>query len=530
MTQAYWLLEVEVGGAVYRWASTVLEVPDGSDTLTYEPGLTLPSQLEVGAEDVNISITDPGVDWPADGYRLLGQRGTIRRWQEGDDISLALVMMIGTVTELSHGTSDEPATFTLTQSLAANRGQQVPHPFLRIEGPIIGSGEELGIDEGKYYPILFGAPGDVNPRPYEAKAGGITAIYLPYAVMPVPILSRRSTDGRTGVVLHLGVNSNRTEQVQLRNVTLDAGQLFTPTVQTDLRGQTRTVIHTTSTSPLNPATVEEDAEFYAGFYHGSGGEYSSVWQAVQYLLDTYGGDVDWQRMSLVEADLSRLTCDTWIDSPIRDPWVWIEEVTGDLPFETRTGPRGLYLERIRWVPDGSRYVRSVTHGDDADRIGGRSFAVGELNEFEAKFRPGRDDWRGRVLVTGDTIPSAPPWINPRSTPEIADNAFQERIVSDARCEASVARIGLRQAPPIEIDWTWDVTTAVQVLDWQVEQHCVPSWESEYWIEDGHTLRVGDELRLTDDDMGLTDELAVVMTPPIVTLDRWSRVLLRYRAR
>lgn len=527
MRQVYWLLDVEVGGAVYRWASTALEVPDGSDVLTYEPGLVAPSEVVVGAQRLSVQVTDPSVEWPSVALRMLGRPATLRRWSEGDDLSLALVIIYGRVAvPLSHGTPDEPISFDIATSTTETRGSQVPPETYRIGlATLRVSDESISTDAGKYYPILFGSPGDVNRR-FTFGGGAFSSTYQPVACMPVPIISRQNPSFNTVVALFAGVNSNATQDPRLRNDTLDANATPTPATLTDFLGNKITIASTGIVSALNPATIDERAEFYAGFFVGSGGVHLTLWQAIEYLLREWGGDTDWSRMSQAEASLQLLSADTWIDDPIRDPWVWIESVIDALPFEVRAGPRGLYLEETRWAPDGSRYVRDIEHDVDAVRVGSRSFLSPGYSEFTALCRPGRDDYLGRIVYTGSRMVTAPGVDEPVGR----DEEFLQ-VIHDSRCQEALDRYGVtRQADRIELDWTWDLATAAQVLEWRVQRDAVPMWESEYWIDDGHLLSVGDEVRLTDADMGLTDELAVVMAPPIVTLDRWSRVLLRYRAR
>lgn len=514
MTRAWWLVDVEVGGTVLRYAHTDLEVESDEGTLLYRPGLDVELELERGLEEVGLSIVDPTAGWATLGALVEGGRVVIRRWVEGSDFEDATVYAAGLAFGVTHGTDREPLEFTLGKppASAEQLGVQVPDPLART-GEDTWTAVAL-VDEGVVYPTLFGTPGN---------DGSGTAV----PVMPVPSPTYQGTFQWVLLDGHVRPgNTLLTTPVRLRNDENGGEEVYDVDTRTDDLGRLVSFARVNAVDDPFSGGAGETQTWFAGWTEG-GGVASNVYEVFVFLLERYGAaSVDWTRLRRLQDELSIYRVDSWLDDVLENPWEYLEYLVGFLPYDLRSGAEGRYLERVRFSPDGTRVRGSFEEGADAVRVAGRTFRAGELNEFTARYRQGREsEWRGRVVVTGAELEGA--------TAGVSDPAPTSvelvKVNRDARCVQSFARWGLRQAEVLDVDWTWDTGTALALLDWRIERDAVSAWESDYWLEGGHDLEVGDEVLLTDSDFGLEGVTALVMTPPVANRTAYVLVTLRYRA-
>jgi hypothetical protein len=269
-----------------------------------------------------------------------------------------------------------------------------------------------------------------------------------------------------------------------------------------------------SSSPAYPVTSDDSRDLYAAFGPtiGGGGP-RSAYDVLVYLLRRWGRDsADWTQLPQIEDALSRYQIDTWIEDGQSTPWDWFQSaILGDLPFEVRSSEHGLYLVERRYVADGLRLVGTLdVDAGDAAIDGVCTLASdGPTNEFVAQFRPGREgDWLGQVLLTGgDGLLSA----------ALTGTDVKTTVQRSGLCSASVARYGVRPLDaPIQLDWTWDLGTALAVLAWRAARDAFPARLVSYRLgRDGADLLEGDELTLTDTARGFLGVAAIVDGPPSV---------------
>lgn len=522
---AWWLLDLEVDGRTYRYSHNRLVIrTDAGEEVIYRSGLA-DLVVALGAEQVPITLADEGVDWAGLGAFLEGGRAVLRRWVGGTTLDRALVFSSGEARGVAHGTNTEPVSFAITRDAPefSLRGTKVPDALAKVfvDTWPVGSGE-LTQDEGRWYPIVFGTPGLI---PSQSD---------PYCVVPCPYPQYNGAAGSDFLVIdhEAPTDAQTSVQIRVRNEALQAeDDEFVFVSQDGLRRRITTCFINT---PTRPSSADEDIGFYVGFRAGGGPpDRQNAYDAVTYLLRKFGaGSVDWRQMEQVRGELALFKVDSWIDAPIDDPWVWVEALVEELPFEVRVSERGRYLERVRYLANGSRFVRSITQGVDAERVGVRvREAFGPFNEWEAVYRQDREgNYLGRVVITGSPQPSspriaAPPGVVTDPSAPTGDVS----VIQDGRCARSRARWGLRPAPVVELPWTWTTATAVAALTWRIERDAIPQWRSSYQVRDALDLRVGDELRITDADLGLVDQPAVVMAPPTADRTDFALVQVMYEA-
>ncbi len=513
---ALWVLELEIGGSLYRWSETALELESVNGPVEVSGGLTL-DEVELGEVDTTIELLDPSLDWVSFAKLLDGSRARVLRVELGGSLESAREFAGGVVVDVSAGSRNEPIGFTITAPPASSDdlGDQVPDPAARIwqENWSLGA-----VDIGFSYPVVFGIPGFVSDT-------------VTFPVVPVPVGEQVVTV--MYLVIALGKNPDlATVRIRREDLGLEADFPIDPFDQ-DRWDRELTLVEIPFGDAMFLSNIEDDHDYYVGFYDlpGGGGVARTLFDVMVYLLERWGrSSVDWPRLRAMEDELAVYNVDSWIDEPVENPWVVIEGWLEDLPFEIRRSSRGRYLERLRFLPDGARVVRRVEVGVDATRASSRTFSPGELNQYSARYKPGRESgqWLSTIVITGDPDLVAPPPVSIPANGSIA-RSRRTSVLQDGRLSRSFARYGRRQAEFVDLDWTFDADTALRVLEWQIERDSIDHWVCDYWVQDGHDLRIGDEVLVTDAELGLENEPALVMSSPVANRTAWVRVELRYLA-
>ncbi len=498
-SDADWLLDVEIDGRAYRWSvfGATVTTADGTE-LVYRPGL---GDLEIAAGDAAaVTVTDPSVDWPAIAPQLDGRIATVRRYLSGR-WETAEVYSIGEAVGVSFGAADEPVSWSIEPvSGSASLGFQVPDPAATISystWPIL-AGQSVG--QFAAYPVLLGLPG------YIAEAATMVGV-MPLCIAQFPIVPAAAN---TWVVIGEDGQLACTA-CTIRNDTLDTQATETVTVVSDLLGR-RILAANFSLSGV-PLPTSSNDRCFAGFSPAGGGGPRSAYDVIVYLLRRWGIDsVDWARLPEARDVLTPFLVDTWIDSPVSDPWAWIEGLVDDLPVAIRTGRLGRYFVAKRYVSDPTRRVGAVTAGTDVTRVSPVSRDGTPANEFSATYRRYfTGESLGKVILTGSSSPVS----SPRTLAFPSTDGLQYVTVArHGGCHASLARYGLRQGDALEIDWTWDTATVAACLALLADRQALPAFLVSYEVTAGESLREGDELLLTDDELGWSAVPAIVEMPPV----------------
>lgn len=514
MSAPHWLLDVEIDGRPYRWSEVGVSVTAADGTvLVYSPGLGDPELAQGDA--ATVAVQDPSVNWPRIAPQLDGRICTLRRWTTGTRLEAAEVYSYGEATGVSFGAPDEAASWAIELVPGSDSlGFQVPDPNAAISydtWPIGGGGFSVG--QFSVYPVVLGYPG------YIAEVATSVAV-MPVSIAQWPAVAAAGTtyvvvaeDGAAGIT-----------SVVVRNDSAGVQATETVSVVTDLLR--RRVLAANFTLSAVPLPTTSTAKLYVGFGPAGGGGPRSSYDAIVYLLRRWGGAsaTDWSRMPEARDALAPFLVDTWIDQPISDPWSWVESLVEDLPVVIRVGRAGRYLAARRYVSDPTRRVGSVTAGRDVVRMSPVARDGLPVNEFVATYRTYADGQElGRVVLTGSSSPAS----SPRTIAVPATSLFQSTTVArSAVCLASVARYGLRQTEPVAIDWTWDTGTVVASLVLRAERQALPAFLVSYEVRAGEDLREGDELLLTDAELGWSAVPAIVDAPPSrgVTTTALLRVL------
>jgi hypothetical protein len=493
---ADFLLTIEVCGITHRLA-TRARIVDGHP---YRPELDPGLEVALSSpEDVTVRVVSPAL-W---------------QWAEELDTATAELHLLtddgsqlittGRVVAPVYGSRLEAIGLTITRDVAGvTRGSQVPAETRRVDATTwpVGAGE-VGT-EGATYPVIFGYPGFVGT--------GLD----PVPCVPLPIAELTGTAATTYMLVSEDARAEITS-IRVRLVDREDQPEFDQDVSSlvDNLGQV-VLVSDCSTGGATSIPDAPTAGLLAGFSDaGGGGVARSMYDAIRYLLERWGaGSVDWTRLSDARDILEPLLVDSYVISPIDDPWVLIDSWLQWLPVVVRVGERGRYLVPKRHVHDPSRVVGDLL---GATRVGVVSRDGPPENEVVIQFRQDPQiGWRDQVAVVGSILDFRP-----------AEEPDPTRVIEIDVARRSYSRYNRRPGPRIPVDWTWDVGTALAVAGHVLDRRALPCRLVSYDVPlaTAARWREGDEVLVTDDDLGWVQEPAIIESPPRLTLEQ-ARVMLR----
>lgn len=504
----HWLLDLTIDGRVYRWSTEALDVVDTAGaTHRYEAGLG--ALTAAVADSTSVSVSDPVVPWPTVGLLLDGSPALLRRWTSGTVLESAETYTSGEVVDATWSTRYEPVALSISVPVGPETlGSPMPDREAAITASTwpVDALHTIGATSA-LYPVVLGYPG------YEGTTSS-------YPVMPVPLAQWEETTPATTYLVIAEDQDAQITSAEVYSADYDVTSTLTVSLVADLLGRQLRTCHFATIAALQPTTTA-GTHFAALTPSGGGGVARDAYSVLRYLLERWGpATVDWGRMPELADLLGAYQVDTWIDAAMADPWAWLEStVLADLPVEPRRGAHGWYLLHRRYVAVPGLVVGAYSVDDGtALRRSGLQRDGSPLNRWTAAYRLDRDlSPRARAYLVG-----SPPSPMPSSS-----SAQQVRVAQHSRCLASEARWGIRDAGDLTIDWTWDTGTVLACLEWRAERWAVPARLVSYDLTDDEQLREGDQIEITDADVGLTSAVAIVDAPPIRGLpDGRSSVTLR----
>lgn len=366
----HWLLDIDVGGAVYRFADTDVDVDEGDITHEYAAGLE-DLEVTIGESPTTVAITlEPfagGVSWAqlvSRGADLAAGTATLRRWHEGQDGREARVVATGRLVSPDYGTKDDPFEFSIDSS-RWDSTETVPSSTSRIDQttwPIsldpAGTGDPMEPDIavlGAYYPRVYGCPGrnsaqlwgtitlDASSTPAyvgEVSTGAHLYAYGKWVIAETPV-------GATSVVVSDA--SGGYHRFGGTTETLDVSTAF------DNRGREVSVIE---------IGLGHDVRIIAGNEYwitwpsdGLGGRLDPetglvmrrCGRIIEDLFETAGVTIDRGRFAPSRARFDRLLLDFALTEPVR-PEDFVDTHLGDLlPVLRREGDAGVWYDLWRYA-------------------------------------------------------------------------------------------------------------------------------------------------------------------------------------
>ena len=476
----HWLLDVEVGGAVYRFADSDQDVTAGSLTYVYAAGLDdLAVTLGEGPTTVAITL-EPyagGISWAevvSRGADVASGTATLRRWHEGQDRREAIVVATGRVMSPEYGADDEPLTFSFDSS-RWDSTETVP-PSTALVDPTTwpisldpsGNGDPMGVDPeaiGAAYPWVYGYPGRNASQLWGTIA--LDASASPAYVAEVSTAAHLYTYGKWVIAGHaVGAATVRITDTS-GGYTKYGGtsETLAVTAATDLRGRLVSVIeiglgHNIHIVAGNEYWITWDSTGLGGRLDPETGlVMRRAGRVIEDLLQTAGVAYDRGRMAAFRARFDRLLVDCAITEAVR-PEDWVDEHFGSLlPLLRREGPEGVWYELWRYDA-GPADVEMHLVGDPPDEAESEGVPVlrdgpvrwGDASDVEnditLEYLASRAGYVKSIRMIGDAAP---------------DGDVNE--LGSYLCAVSQARYGTRSAV-ISTDIIADDASAQLALQWR----------------------------------------------------------------
>lgn len=540
-----WLLDFDVGGRVYRFATEPVEVTAANgDTYAYDPGLTPPEMgmlRSFGAREVELTIHSL-IDWAkieAQGIALEDRRVIVRLHYSGEVLEQCHQLLDGNAEIVSHPGLGEPITLTVVEDIErgaiAIPGAQavVSDETWPVRTPTFEPAESA---LGKTYPIPVGYPGD-HPKP-----GASVDIAEP--AYPAPWVEEDSADAADRLLVAPG----RIDAAQVTAFHFEDGVLQVNDVST---ARTADALGT-SVTYVQQAIVSDETneETYVGLRKASGygggiispytGEVlRGAGEVFRYFLDYFtDARLDHDRIKAHQVFFDRFKVDGVIglNGSERVTDFVRRAVLDVVPGLLVDGPAGLYLAPLRWDAEKHHRVAHI----DIDK--GHASVVGSFakwgepiqNRFTIDYRPrwGNQYVSRRELTSIEKLTAGaltggvrfPPLS--LDAPWVASGESDTRVAGSSLLRSSQARFGMREADPLQLPSCWDDATANLFLYYLAMKHAWPKRIGRIESPTLSTLLPGDVITLTQSSNHLDEHVAMVLDRSVVpTTVRVDVVLL-----
>lgn len=476
---AHWLLDLTVGGRVYRLADVDLEVISASgDTIEYIGALPDLS-VTIGSDGLAALGIEVG-PWPGDSWAELAELGAdlgggtalLRRWYEGTVIELAERFAEGALIEPEYETADDPVSFSIDLP-RYDRTATVPAQTQRIDAttwPITSSPFQLFPDPsmlGATYPRVYGQPGRDSS--------------FVWGTVPVFDAATPAYMGEYGAGAHtyydtkIVIAGHVVEAPEIYLVKASSGfdrsrsnnQKYTVETSTDLRGQVVSFVRRSGYVGANSTMLwEPGATWYVAWPEGggvidpeTGTAMRQLGQVMIDLLSTGGVPLARGRAEAARARLDRFLVDTALTEPVT-PEDWIEaQIGGLLPILRRETPEGVWFELWRYDATAADVVAQlVADPPDTATVDGyaveqtSAFRFGDVraveNDLILRYLRSQSDYSRSVRLRGDNVDAT----------DAANREYGSMLAA-----LSQARYGVRQME-LQADWIADDATAALVLE------------------------------------------------------------------
>jgi hypothetical protein len=528
MAAALWLLEITLDGRPLRFGSLpaivdleaggAAQFREGLNDLAFEVAADIGSgeisiAVQIDAEALASGLLERGAvragSWAAliaALHNVEGSAAALYRWQPGQTLEAARVMLRGFAEEIEYGGPDEPLIFTLRRSLFANA-----RPILAAQARIDSATWPLSVFatrdskvDGAAYPRVYGLPG------IDGGYSGTLGIRVGVGACPAPMGQYFATGG-VNYGPHYAVVADQpieADQIRICDYSFDVPICKDAPVQTiaDGLGRAISVVDLWDAFPV----PDPGREYYLGFSATmAGGTPNATKSAalrgageIMRALLLESGAVD-----AVEVDprLDRYLIDTWINEPGVTAWEWISrELAPLIPFRLVESRAGLALRFWDWQATAADSIWSF----DAD--------AGQVDRASSFRRAPASDLANRIIV--------------QYRPERTTSAFLElvgvdattdetdpRIVADTRCKESRQRLtrpgadtALRETV-IKAAHVWDTTTARLIAAMKAAELALPHGRVVYRAPAGFEQKIdpADVVTVNDTEIGLLQRVALV---------------------
>ena len=501
----YWLLDLEVAGTVYRFASAAVSVTDAAGNVyDYVEGLAEPSisLVQTGAAEASVALTVlSSVDWAlieSQGHSLERARGVLRRWWAGGVLELSRVYLRGLAAGIRYGEAGEPLAFALVRSprLEADTLPDIQAAATPETWPVRIGFVLPDKSVGVAYPLIIGYPG------HDPSAA------VPHAGVPVVYVEYDGNAAFDRILIHLGAID--ASQVQLHNRTDGNTEIRTPALEVDGLGRTVSTIGFGGGVALGANDeywigLQDDATYGGGLPSPFGpGPLRGAGAVISWVLIEHSGlMVDAGRMAAAAPWLDQFQVDTYLNTPV-NLWDWLTgAVLSWLPVTPRESELGLYFAPVRWDYTRVDVVAFLAAGRDIERAG----PVGRLdqpiyNEITVRYRPSSE---GGKWHTSRTVTATAGTLS--ATDGTTDDV---RVGASFHAARSQAIHGVRPYV-VDIAATWDDATASLVAELLIDRYAWPKRTVQYTGgRELEALEPGQAVAITDPAVHLSEAIAILI--------------------
>lgn len=547
--RAWWLVELDLGGRLWRWSTEVLQVPrrDGS-MVPYRSGLTGDLRISLrGQSSVSVSVSD-GQDWAqlrAMGLPLEAARATVRRWWPGQKLEEARVVLRGSATGVRLGAEGEGIAFSVVPDQAqATASGSFPGPLSRILADSTTTDTSqvavtwpvtslyAGAAIGAYYPEVIGYPGSNGDG------------QIPYDAVPAPFCEWTPASGAGKHILIAGhrVDAGTVRVKDVGDSRPFAGGNYTVIPSQDALGRDVSLVDLQGGAFTPDGTKTYAVGYSTDSSYGGGRLWRGrvLWGAgdvISWAHETYarGAPFDRSRHDAVAQQLNAFKVDTFVNTPVA-ALEWLQKaVLSWLPVAKVAGADGYYWRTLSYEPERERVRRHL----DADlgqirRVGEPSVEDHELaNEVTVDYGRARASERGyktrTVTAERGKLASDPTWYG-----LVSDD---DRVLPSWHAASSRAQHGVQ---PLSVQAsTFDDSTALLVAQrWILARHVRrPVHRYQGSAADLEDLDVEDRVLVTDGEVYLseavckvqdivlgatfTEVVLVVLDEPLAGRQRWT---------
>jgi hypothetical protein len=428
-----------------EWASRVFEF-DNPGELEDEAG----DLLSPSSTGRSVSFSD--LFFPVDVAELV---------EAGHDLAAAVgevsidgrVVVRGFVSEPVYGGANEPVSLTVADDPYNDRGL-IPGATEVV--PRWAYSERWG-DVDAPYPIVFGTPGGGSDEKHPGT--------------PAPIWARIfASPDDTESLLIAGHRISAAGTFRVYD-TEGGGVDFAATYLRDNIDPSGRAITALDISLVASAIDLQSSEYYIAWGSGSIGLPGGAGDVIGYLLERSTLAVDWDRFSEIRGVLNHYELAAFIDEPVA-PWEYIDSLNEWLPISWVSGASGVFP--VLWRLDARAH--NAQHAFNNETRSG-------LVNYE------RD--RGDIINE----------VQVNFARNIRADTYTESVT--VRDELSIDRYGL-SSESVDLDVVYDKKTAYQIGRDRLAANAWIHRVVSYQINDDRGVQPGDIVKVTDDDLHLSE--------------------------
>lgn len=525
-----WLLEINWGGALYRFSNIPIKVSysDGElpfegqlDALDYTEAADL-FDISVEANSISVSVVFP-VDMVQEfraGRILDGSRAELsyimsrggaplQTWEE------RILLFEGEISQPIIGDPEEPigfAAFSIEQQPYDMSGYLIDRDDLINTGKFPYLPDDIG--PGKAYPFVFGNPSN------SIRSDGTNVPNL-HSTPAYPIESRHG--GGEGVPNHdyLMIAGHK---VEASTVMIRDGDYHVATVSVqeskDSNGVLYSYVDIHGSAVYEPDNTGHSSKSYftkwynpggAGSYAGSHlnpygeGILEGGGDLIRYALSKTGMEVDWSAWGSVSDLLNQYKFAGYVNDPTVTSWDWLNQnILPLMPVSVVSGPYGLrpviYLQYFQGTK--IHFTTHILEGSDFQRVSALEAAnsLDEIfNVIELRYaKDGSGSYMSYYSIGYDL------------------DYETVTIDRDGYAKLSQERYGVRRNV-IESDYIYDTGTAGRVARYLLRSSCLVKRRLQYRAAPRYGfLMVGDVIGLTSASLYLEEQIATIVSK------KWDR--------